>query len=56
MNSSVVAEKAADKYACEMGFGKHIVSGLKKAAGIMPEKFDNNPVKDRIKIIEGACQ
>lgn len=52
MNSEAEAENAADDFAHEMGFGKHVASGLNTLARIMPEKFNNEEVRERIKRME----
>jgi hypothetical protein len=52
MNTKAESENAADDFACEVGYGKHVASGLKTLTRIMPDKFDNDEVKARIKRME----
>jgi hypothetical protein len=49
MNSVSESENAADDYACQIGYGNHIASGLEKLAEIYPDKFSTDEVKARIK-------
>jgi hypothetical protein len=49
MNSATENENAADDYACQNGFGRHVASGLEKLAEIYPDKFGTKEVKARIK-------
>ena len=48
MNGENESENAADDFACQLGYGKQIVSSLETLAGIYPKTFGIPEVKKRI--------
>ncbi len=49
-------ENAADDYAFQFGYGKHIASGLEKLAKIHPDTFGTDEVKVRIERMKGRAE